>query len=138
MRSVLGVGIETMNTWYEQLNRPALTPPGWVFGPVWTVLYAMIAISILLYYRSPGKQYVVVTTVVLVVHLISNFIWTWLFFRLQSPLLALVDIVVLDCTLLALIALFWQTNRIAAGLLVPYLLWVLFATYLNWGFYRLN
>ncbi len=127
-----------MNAWYATLNRPALTPPDWIFGPVWTVLYGMIATAIVLYYRAAEKSHVALTTTILVVHLGANFAWTWLFFRLQSPGVALVDILVLDVTLLVLIRAFWLANKLAGALLVPYLLWVLFATYLNFAFYRLN
>jgi tryptophan-rich sensory protein len=75
-----------MPLWYEQLNRPPLTPPDWVFSPVWTVLYVMIIVSIVLYYRSKNKTHVAVTTGVLIVHVATNLIWTYFFFGLQSPL----------------------------------------------------
>ncbi len=127
-----------MNTWYAELTRPALTPPNWVFGPAWTILYIMIAISIVMYYSAPGKQQVLLTTAVLVVHLAANFAWTPLFFGAQNTLLALLDIIVLDVTLVVLILLFWKASTIAAVLLIPYLCWVSFATYLNAGFYWLN
>ncbi len=127
-----------MNTWYQELTQPPLNPPGWVFGPAWTILYSMIAISIIVYYQASGKQHVTLTTVILVVHIIANLSWTSFFFGLKSPLLALIDILVLDLTLLALIYLFRQASMLAAVLLIPYLLWVSFATYLNAGFYWLN
>jgi benzodiazapine receptor len=127
-----------MNTWYQELTKPYLTPPNWVFGPAWTILYIMIAISIIFYYQASGKQQVLLTTAVLVVHLVANFSWTPLFFGAQNPLLALLDIIVLDVTLLALIYLFWQASTVASVLLIPYVLWVSFATYLNAGFYWLN
>ena len=127
-----------MNAWYDGLNKPPLTPPNWIFGPVWTIIYLMIASSLYLYLRNKPKQHPEATVIVLVIHLISNFIWTALFFSLQSPLLALLDIFVLDLSLAALIFLFQKTNRIAATLLLPYGLWAGFATYLNLGFYLMN
>lgn len=127
-----------MNTWYAELNRPYLTPPNWVFGPAWTILYIMIAIAIIVYYSTSGKEQVLLTTGILVVHLIVNFSWTPLFFGLQNPLLALLDILVLDVTLIVLIVLFWKASTPAGVLLIPYLCWVSFATYLNAGFYWLN
>ena len=127
-----------MNTWYQELNRPYLTPPNWVFGPAWTILYIMIACSIIFYYKASAKEHAALTTVILIVHLIANFSWTPLFFGLKAPLFALLDIIVLDVTLLALIYLFWQASTVAAVLLIPYLVWVSFATYLNAGFYWLN
>jgi tryptophan-rich sensory protein len=102
------------------------------------VLYIAIAISIVLYYRSPRKAHVGLTSLVLSVHLAANFIWTYLFFGLHCPGGALVDIIVLDLTLVLLMGWFMKANRVAGLLLVPYLIWVLFATYLNGGFYWLN
>ncbi len=127
-----------MNAWYETLKRPPLTPPSWVFAPAWTGLYAMIAVSIFLYFRSHPKPHLKLAAVILTLHLASNFAWTWLFFGLRAPGIALADILFLDVSLVALVLLFWPASRLAALLLVPYLAWVLFATYLNAGFYRLN
>ena len=127
-----------MNDWYENLQRPALTPPNWVFGPVWTVLYIMIAVSIFLFVKNhkTGSGFGIYFLIAL--HLIANVSWTALFFRLKSPGLALVDILLLDVSLILMIYWFWQTSRMASALLWPYLLWVLFATYLNVAFYVLN
>ncbi|MBN1674324.1 MAG: tryptophan-rich sensory protein [Kiritimatiellae bacterium] len=127
-----------MNAWYATLKRPPLTPPNWVFSPVWTALYVAIAVSIVLYYRAPRKPHVRLTATVLIAHLAANFAWTYLFFGLRSPGLALADIVLLDVSLGLLIRWFWKSRALAGALLVPYLAWVLFATYLNYGFYRLN
>lgn len=127
-----------MNAWYSTLNRPPLTPPDWIFAPVWTVLYITIGIAVVAYYRSASKAHVGWTSALLAVHLLTNFMWTYLFFSLRSPVMALVDIVVLDISLIALIGLFWKSSTLAGVILAPYLVWVLFATYLNFGFYRLN
>ena len=127
-----------MNPWYETLNRPPLTPPNWIFGPVWTILYITIIVSIILYYLAKEKKQVAATSVLLGVHLASNFVWTWLFFGLQSPGAALADIIFLDCSLVVLIWLFCRARKIAGLILIPYLLWVSFATYLNAGFWVLN
>lgn len=127
-----------MNDWYQNLNRPPLTPPDAVFGPVWTILYIMIAVSVLLFIRTPKKEGSGWIYLLLAVHLAANFAWTFFFFRLQSPGLALIDIIFLDGTLIALILLFRNYSPLAALLLVPYFLWVSFATYLNSAFYFLN
>lgn len=127
-----------MNAWYSSLQRPALTPRDWIFAPVWSLLYATIAIAIILYYRAAVKSHVGLTTAILVLHLAANFIWTYLFFKLHSPAAALADIIFLDLSLMSLILIFWQASRPAAIILFPYLAWVLFATYLNYGFYKLN
>jgi translocator protein len=131
-------GSPSMNAWYTTLNRPPLTPPDWIFGPVWTALYITIALSVYRYYRSAPQTHRGVTSAVLIVHLVSNFAWTSLFFGLQSPGLALIDIAVLDLTLAVLIGRFWKTNVLAGALLIPYSAWVAFATYLNLGFFKLN
>lgn len=127
-----------MNPWYSTLNKPPLTPPTWVFSPVWAVLYVTIAISVFTYYRTSSKRHVVLTTTVLSIHLSANFIWTYLFFGLESPGAALADIIVLDVSLFFLIRLFWKARPFSGAILIPYMLWVSFATYLNYGFYRLN
>jgi len=130
-----------ISDWYQNLQRPPFTPPNWVFGPAWAILYAMILLSIILYVRAPktAPKYVIITTyILLAVHIATNLLWTALFFRLQSPALALVDIVLLDLTLALLIYRFYPTSPTASLLLIPYQLWVLFATYLNVGFWVLN
>ena len=127
-----------MNTWYLQLNRPPLTPPNWIFGPVWSILYAMIALSIFLYVRRtlPHRPYW--SYVLIGAHLLANFCWAPLFFRMQSPGWALVDIIKLDLSLAAMLIIFWRADRLSSILLWPYAAWVSFATYLNIGFYYLN
>ena len=127
-----------MNSWYETLNKPVLTPPNWVFGVVWSLLYVMITASIVLFVKASWNKATVWTYILIGMHLCFNFIWTTLFFKLQLPGLALVDIVVLDVTLVVMFLTFWKVNSIAGALLIPYLVWVLFATYLNAAFYVLN
>ncbi len=127
-----------MNAWYETLEKPPLTRPNWIFGPVWTVLYIMIAASLVLYVRNARKNNFPVPYIIIVVHLISNAIWTPLFFNLQTPTIALVDILLLDATLIYLVFHFWSRYRLSAYLLLPYLCWGSFATYLNIGFVVVN
>ena len=127
-----------MNTWYATLQSPRLTPPDWLFGPVWTVLYVMIAISIFLFIRKYKSANGYEIYILIVLHLIFNFAWTGIFFRLKSPGLALIDILLLDISLVLMIRYFWQTDVVSSILLWPYLIWVLFATYLNASFYILN
>ncbi len=127
-----------MNAWYSELTRPPLTPPSWVFGPVWTVLYAMIAVSIALYVKRCFRQRPWGAFALIGLHLLCNFIWTPLFFGMRSPGWALVDIILLDLSLIVMVRMFWRVHRPASMLLWPYLAWVGFATYLNIGFYVLN
>ena len=127
-----------MNTWYETLQRPRLTPPDWLFGPVWTVLYVMIAVSIFLFIRKYKSENGYGIYVLIILHLIFNFLWTGVFFGLKAPGLALIDIILLDISLVFMIRYFWQTDVVSSILLWPYLIWVMFATYLNASFYILN
>ena len=127
-----------MNEWYETLQRPKFTPPDWVFGPVWTIIYIMIAISLFLFLRKYKSENGYGIYVLIVLHLISNISWTSIFFGLKSPGLALIDILFLDISLLLMVLFFWRTYDISSILLWPYLIWALFATYLNASFYVLN
>ena len=127
-----------MNEWYETLQRPKFTPPDWVFGPVWTILYIMIAISLFLFLRKYKSENGYGIYVLIVLHLVSNISWTSIFFGLKSPGLALIDILFLDISLLLMVLFFWRTYNISSILLWPYLIWALFATYLNASFYVLN
>lgn len=127
-----------MNEWYETLQRPRLTPPEWVFGPVWTILYVMIAISIFLFLKKYKRENGYGIYILIVFHLVTNTAWTSIFFGLKAPGLALIDILFLDISLIMMVWCFWKTGRLASILLWPYLLWVLFATYLNAAFYMLN
>jgi len=127
-----------MNAWYATLNRPPLTPPNWVFGPVWTILYLMIAAALFLFYRDERDRVPMRINALIGAHLASNLAWTPLFFGRQNPAAALADILFLVVTLIAIIAHFWRKHPVSALLLIPYLAWVTFATYLNTGFWLLN
>jgi len=127
-----------MTPWYETLRKPPLTPPNWIFSPVWTILYLLIGVVIYLYLTIPIQPLWSITTAILVLHLVANGSWSFLFFRYQSPGWALIDILVMDATLIFLVMSFWQVYLMAALLLMPYLFWILFATYLNYALFRLN
>lgn len=127
-----------MNGWYETLQRPVLTPPDWVFTPVWTILYVMIAVSLFLFLRAYRRERGYGIYILIVIHLVTNFAWTGIFFGLQAPGWALIDILVLDITLIVMVLYFRHINRMSSILLWPYLLWIFFATYLNAAFFMLN
>jgi tryptophan-rich sensory protein len=124
--------------WYRTLEKPELTPPGWVFGPVWTLLYIMMGTAAWLVWKRGGFATDLLPLSVFILQLILNALWTWIFFGNQRIGLALVDIVLLDIAIAAALVLFWKRAPAAGILLVPYLAWTLFATYLNFGFWRLN
>jgi len=124
--------------WYERLNKPAWRPPNWLFAPVWTVLYVMMAVAGWLVWRQAGFAGAGVALIVYALQLILNAAWTPLFFGLRRPDLGLVDIVLLWLSIVAAIALFFPISVVAALLLVPYLAWVAFAGALNFALWRLN
>jgi len=134
---VLG-GIATASgipDWYGSLRKPAFTPPSWLFGPVWTLLYPLVAVAGWLVWRegrAPGA------TLIYLLQLALNGAWPWLFFGMRRPDLGLVGILALDVSIAATIVAFLSRRRTAALLLVPYLGWVAFATALNLAIWRLN
>ncbi|HOI58826.1 MULTISPECIES: TspO/MBR family protein [unclassified Methanoculleus] len=126
-------------TWYAGLVKPALNPPAWVFGPVWTVLYILMGVALyLVWIRGWDRKDVKVAMAIFGVQLVLNVLWSYLFFGLQAPFFALIEIVLLWLAILMTIGAFYRVSVPAAVLLVPYLLWVTFATYLTYGVYVLN
>lgn len=125
-------------TWYPTLAKPAFTPPDWVFGPVWTALYLLMGVALYLVWRSERGRERRVALAVFAVQLALNAAWTLVFFGAQAVLGGLAVILALLAALLATTAAFARVDRRAAALLVPYLLWVGFATALNYEIWRLN
>ena len=126
--------------WYASLAKPAWTPPTWVFGPAWTILYAMMAVAAWRLWRRLGARPRESrrALVLFAVQLALNLSWTPVFFGMQRPDLALVVILVLWLAIAATIVAAWKACKTAAALLVPYLAWVTFATALNAAIWRLN
>jgi translocator protein len=130
---------DSLGNWYAGLNKPPFNPPDWVFGPVWTTLYIMMGVAAFLVWRKGLENKPVrIVLVCYIVQLALNAIWTPLFFGLHSPLLGLIDIVLLLNAIIVTIFAFFQISRPAALLLIPYLAWVSFATVLNASLYLLN
>lgn len=129
---------ETVSTWYPTLTKPSWTPPDWIFGPVWSCLYLMIAVSGWLIYRAEYSDKRSVALMLYCSQLALNFFWSFFFFSLRSPILGLIDIVLL-CLLISLtIIKAWPVRPLASLLLIPYLVWVVYATSLNTGIWLLN
>jgi translocator protein len=128
----------SLRDWYQQLARPAWTPPDWIFGPVWTALYVMMAVAAWLVWRQAGWSVARRPLGLYLVQLSLNALWSMLFFGLRSPALAAVEIVVLWLAILATLSSFWRRSTAAGLLLVPYAVWVAFAALLNFEFVRLN
>jgi tryptophan-rich sensory protein len=125
--------------WYrEELAKPPWRPPDWLFGPVWMVLYAMIAVAGWLVYETAGLAGAGTALGIYAVQLVLNWGWSFMFFGLRSPGLGLIEVVGLWASILATIAAFLPIHTGAALLLVPYLLWVSFAMVLNFRIWQLN
>jgi len=126
------------NSFYGQLIQPAWAPPPWIFGPVWTVLYAMMGIAAWLVWRNGGFGSNRRALTLFLLQLALNALWSWLFFTWNLGFVALVDIVVLWLLIAATLVSFWRACPPAGWLLLPYLLWVSFASVLNLSLWRLN
>ena len=130
---------QSVGTWYLTLQKPAFTPPGWLFGPVWTLLYLMMGIALYLIWKRAGAGAEGRGALMLfALQLLLNVAWSAVFFGRQSPLGGLLIIVALWLTLALTIWRFRQISTLAAGLLVPYLAWISFAAVLNFAIWRLN
>lgn len=125
-------------TWYEALQKPWWRPPNWLFGPAWSVLYLTISVAGWLVWRKAGFQGAGLALGVYFVHLAINAAWSGLFFGLRRMDLALVDVGLLWLSIIVMIVLFHPIDPTAAWLLLPYLAWVSFASFLNFTMLRLN
>ena len=125
-------------SFYAGLVQPDWAPPGWLFGPVWTLLFALMAIAAWLVWRNGGFRANRAALALFLVQLAFNALWSWLFFawRLGGP--AFADILLLWVLVLATLVAFWRVRPLAGALLVPYLLWVSFAAFLNYALWQLN
>lgn len=125
-------------TWYAALEKPPGNPPSWVFGPVWTTLYVMMGVAAWLVWRRPPGEARSLALRMFAVQLLLNTLWSFLFFGLESPGAAFLEIVCLWVAIVATAALFRHVSPVAGWLLVPYGAWVAFASYLNLALWRLN
>jgi benzodiazapine receptor len=123
---------------YEQLVRPSWAPPGWLFAPVWSVLYVLMGTAAWLVWRIHGFKEARTALVLFIVQLGANALWTWVFFVWHQGALAFAEIILLWCLIAATAATFRRLNPVAAALLLPYLAWVTFATALTFATWRLN
>ncbi|HEU0085977.1 MAG TPA: TspO/MBR family protein [Candidatus Paceibacterota bacterium] len=125
--------------WYVDIIKPELNPPSFVFGPVWTILFILMGISFFIIWKKGlDRKDVKIALGVFIVQLVLNSLWSIIFFGFENPGLAFIEIIFLWIAILATIILFWKISKPAAWLLVPYILWVSFASYLNYMIYVLN
>lgn len=125
-------------SFYAQLNRPGWAPPAGVFGPVWSLLYGLMAVAAWLVWREPAQPLRAPALAVFVLQLAVNALWSWLFFAWHRGAWALADVLVLLALIAAMVVLFRRIRPLAAWLLWPYLAWVAFASALTWAVWRAN
>lgn len=125
-------------TFYAELSKPSWAPPGWLFGPVWTTLYVMMAVSVWLVWRKAGWTGARTALLLFLAQLACNAVWSWCFFAWRRGALAFGDIIFLIALIVACVIAFARIDRIAAMLLAPYLAWVSFATALTLAVWRAN
>ena len=133
-----GGGFFRPGEWFIALSKPSWNPPGWIFGPVWTALYAIMAIAAWLVWRRGGFAGQRGALSLFLIQLFFNALWSPLFFGLHQPALAFADIVLLWLALLGTVIAFWKVRPLAGALLLPYLAWVTFAGALNFAIWQLN
>lgn len=136
----LGAALTTpeIHAWYRTIVKPSWNPPDRVFGPVWTVLYLMMAVAAWLVWKPAGLRAAAVPLAFFMVQLLLNISWSWIFFRLHQPGWAFVEIVMLWFAITTTMVAFFSRSRLAGWLLVPYLAWVTFASVLNFTIWQLN
>lgn len=133
-----GFASASAGEFYRELVRPSWAPPGWLFGPVWSLLYASMGISAWLVWRAKGFAGARTALLLFIAQLAVNALWTWLFFVWRQGALAFGEILLLWLLIAAVMALFWRVRQLAAALLVPYLAWVSFAAALTYATWQLN
>jgi tryptophan-rich sensory protein len=125
--------------WYAELNKPTFNPPSWIFAPVWISLYTLIGIaSYLIWLKRKKKKLANTALIIFFIHLVFNALWSIIFFGLKNPMWAFFEIIILWVMVLALIIIFHKIDKKASYLLIPYVLWVSFATFLNFAIWILN
>jgi len=141
----LGVGFlgskytsQSIPDWYSQIKKPAWTPPNWLFAPVWTFLYISMAVAAWLVWRNLGVTGSYASMILFVLQLALNALWSYLFFGLRMPGLAFLDIVALFVAIVLTAMLFWRYVALAGVLMLPYIVWVGYASTLNWAIWRMN
>ena len=125
------------SVWYYNLTKPPLAPPDWIFPPVWSILYFSMLVALLLYLFKP-TQNKKSGYIYFIAQLFLNLLWAPVFFYLKNMFLALIVIILLDIFVILTIKSFYKVSKISGLILMPYLLWILFATYLNIGYLVLN
>lgn len=127
-----------VNSWYQMIDKGPLSPPDWLFAPVWAVLYTLLAISLWLFWKQRFSQGGKITLAAFIAQLTANYAWSFLFFGMRAFGAAVVLLIIIDVLTAATIMLGIRVQRTAALLLLPYLAWICFATYLSYNVMALN
>jgi benzodiazapine receptor len=131
--------VNSVSTWYTTLAKPSFNPPNWLFGPVWTLLYLLMGISLyLVWQKGTADPHIKIALLMFAAQLVLNILWSILFFGMRSPMLGLIEIALLWVFILLTITHFYPISKTAAYLLIPYILWVTFAAILNLSIFILN
>lgn len=128
----------SLRLWYAALRKPPWTPPNWIFGPVWTILYLCMAVAVWLVWRRAGFQGAKLPLAFFAFQLVLNVAWTGIFFTLHLQGFAFIEIIFLWLAILATTVAFWPLSKTAGWLMVPYLLWVAYAAALNGSIWSMN
>jgi benzodiazapine receptor len=137
--ATLGATMTDIGPWYQELNKPSWQPPDWLFGPAWTIIFALAAVAAVAAWRSaPTEADSEWIIILFAANGILNVLWSALFFHFHRPDWALMEVPFLWLSILIPIVVFWRYSKTASALLVPYLVWVTFAALLNYEVVRLN
>jgi benzodiazapine receptor len=130
--------VQNIPTWYAGLNKPSFNPPNYLFGPVWITLYFMMGIAFFLVWKNSGKFDIKVPTILFITQLVLNALWSIIFFGMKNPMFGFFEIIILWVFIVFCVIKFYSVSKIAAWLMLPYLLWVSFASVLNFKIWMLN
>ncbi len=128
----------SISGWYAGLNKPFFNPPNWLFGPVWTLLYLLMGISLYLVWKQKGGAEIRTALIFFTIQLGLNTLWSIIFFGMRLPSVAFIEILILLVFIVLTIIKFFPLSKVSAYLLIPYLLWVSFASLLNFYIVKLN
>ncbi|MFC1801473.1 TspO/MBR family protein [Nanoarchaeota archaeon] len=129
----------SVSTWYQTIVKPSFNPPGWIFGPVWTVLFILMGVALYLVWNQGWKKKKVKIAIYFFsAQMVLNVVWSFLFFYMQKPLYSFIEIIFLWVAILGTIITFYKVDKKNLYLLAPYILWVTFAAVLNFTIYYLN
>lgn len=128
----------SINDWYVGINKPSFNPPNYLFGPVWTTLYILMGISFYMILQSPATEFRKKAIAIFCTQLFLNFCWSFIFFKFQLLGLAFIEIILMWVSIITMIIIFFEINKKAGLLQIPYLLWVSFASVLNGSIWFLN